>query len=171
MCKFLYITAFYYICVNFHICLHKTVKQYKLCQYIYLNMETKLNDNNKIRKSLAVDVATYELLQDICGKERRPKIDQLKVLIEQEHNRLFASQNNMINFIKKMSEKVKINSDLPVAEEVIDFYSRLNLQQQASLMRLMARNLMVHVDGKEVWGQELDYEVTGAMIKASQKSN
>mgnify|MGYP001205521530 FL=1 len=77
----------------------------------------------------------------------------------------------MINFIKKMSEKVKINSDLPVAEEVIDFYSRLNLQQQASLMRLMARNLMVHVDGKEVWGQELDYEVTGAMIKASQKSD
>ena len=54
-------------------------------------METKLNDNNKIRKSLAVDVATYELLQDICGKERRPKIDQLKVLIEQEHDRLFAS--------------------------------------------------------------------------------
>jgi hypothetical protein len=26
-------------------------------------METKLNDNNKIRKSLAVDVATYELWQ------------------------------------------------------------------------------------------------------------
>ena len=54
-------------------------------------METKLNDNNKIRKSLAVDVATYELLQDICGKERRPKIAELKLLIEQEHNRLFAS--------------------------------------------------------------------------------
>ena len=45
-------------------------------------------DNTKTRKSLAVDVKTYELLQDICSKERRSKIDQLKVLIEKEHERL-----------------------------------------------------------------------------------
>ena len=56
-----------------------------------------------------------------------------------------------------------------MADEVIEFYSRLNLQQQASLMRLMARNLMINLNGNEVWGQELDYEVSGAMIKAHQK--
>ena len=42
----------------------------------------------KIRKSLAVDLKTYTMLQDICGLERRSKIDQLKILIEQEHERL-----------------------------------------------------------------------------------
>ena len=91
MCKFLYKTTSELKYGNFGICLHNPPKYYKICQYIYLDMENKLNDNNKIRKSLAVDVATYDLLQDICGKERRPKIDQLKVLIEKEHDRLFAS--------------------------------------------------------------------------------
>jgi|TARA_R110000824_G_scaffold46631_3_gene133662 hypothetical protein len=41
--------------------------------------------NPKIRKSLALDVHTYNLLQEICNFERRSKIDQLKVLIEREH--------------------------------------------------------------------------------------
>tara|TARA_R100000388_G_C7184896_1_gene130549 strand:+ start:94 stop:270 length:177 start_codon:yes stop_codon:yes gene_type:complete len=45
-------------------------------------------EDNKIRKSLAVDLKTYKMLQDICGKERRSKIEQLKVLIEKEHERL-----------------------------------------------------------------------------------
>jgi hypothetical protein len=49
-----------------------------------------IDENNKIRKSLAVDVKTYDLLQDICGQEHRSKIDQLKVLIEKEHRRLDA---------------------------------------------------------------------------------
>ena len=44
--------------------------------------------NPKLRKSLALDVHTYNMLQDICDKERRSKIDQLKVLIEREHNAL-----------------------------------------------------------------------------------
>jgi len=44
--------------------------------------------NNKTRKSLAVDVSTYDLLQKICDMERRSKIDQLKVLIENEYVRL-----------------------------------------------------------------------------------
>ena len=44
--------------------------------------------NPKIRKSLALDDHTYNMLQDICDKERRSKIDQLKVLIEREHNAL-----------------------------------------------------------------------------------
>jgi|TARA_R100001163_G_scaffold63987_1_gene57116 predicted HAD superfamily hydrolase len=48
----------------------------------------ELLQENKIRKSLAVDLKTYTMLQDICGLERRSKIDQLKILIEQEHERL-----------------------------------------------------------------------------------
>jgi|TARA_R110000803_G_scaffold196749_1_gene260156 ferritin-like protein len=47
-----------------------------------------LIDDGKQRKSLAVDVKTYDLLQDICNQEHRSKIDQLKVLIEKEHKRL-----------------------------------------------------------------------------------
>ena len=39
----------------------------------------------KGRKSLAVDVDTYDLLDDICVIERRSKIDQLRVLIESKH--------------------------------------------------------------------------------------
>ena len=43
------------------------------------------------RKSLAVDQHTYDLLQDICFDQRRSKIDQLKILIEHEHDRLFLA--------------------------------------------------------------------------------
>ena len=46
--------------------------------------------NPKTRKSLALDVRTYNMLQDICNSERRTKIDQLKVLIEMEHKSLFS---------------------------------------------------------------------------------
>ena len=42
----------------------------------------------KGRKSLAVNVDTYNLLQDICNNERRSKIDQLKILIESAHRNL-----------------------------------------------------------------------------------
>jgi len=45
----------------------------------------------KGRKSLAVDVDTYNLLQEICAIERRSKIDQLKVLIENKHQSLVSS--------------------------------------------------------------------------------
>lgn len=48
----------------------------------------ELLQDNKVRKSLAVDLKTYQMLQEICGMERRSKIEQLKVLIEQEHERL-----------------------------------------------------------------------------------
>jgi len=50
--------------------------------------------NPKIRKSLALDVRTYNMLQDICNKERRSKIDQLKVLIEREHKALAINETN-----------------------------------------------------------------------------
>ena len=47
-----------------------------------------MSEGKEIRKSLAVDLKTYTMLQDICGLERRSKIDQLNILIEQEHERL-----------------------------------------------------------------------------------
>tara|TARA_R100001377_G_scaffold85205_2_gene70776 strand:+ start:562 stop:735 length:174 start_codon:yes stop_codon:yes gene_type:complete len=52
------------------------------------NMNEEINP--KIRKSLALDVHTYNMLQEICDTERRSKIDQLKVLIEREHKALIA---------------------------------------------------------------------------------
>lgn len=51
------------------------------------------SENKQVRKSLAVDIDTYNLLQSICERERRSKIDQLKVLIEKEDKRL----NSLIN--------------------------------------------------------------------------
>ena len=48
--------------------------------------------NPKTRKSLALDVRTYNMLQDICNSERRTKIDQLKVLIEREHKIIFPEE-------------------------------------------------------------------------------
>jgi len=44
------------------------------------------------RKSLAVDQATYDLLEEICVQQYRSRIDQLKVLIENEHDRLFGGE-------------------------------------------------------------------------------
>ena len=45
------------------------------------------------RKSLAVDQHTYDLLAEICFDQRRSKIDQLKMLIEHEHDKLFLPWN------------------------------------------------------------------------------
>ena len=54
------------------------------------NITTEINP--KIRKSLALDVHTYNMLQAICDKEHRSKIDQLKVLIEREHKALIDKE-------------------------------------------------------------------------------
>jgi hypothetical protein len=45
------------------------------------------------RKSLAVDQKTYDLLEEICFEERRSRIEQLKILIESEHGRIFGAQD------------------------------------------------------------------------------
>ena len=45
---------------------------------------------DKKRKSLAVDERTYNLLNQICFKGRRSKIDQLKILIENSHDEHFG---------------------------------------------------------------------------------
>jgi hypothetical protein len=57
------------------------------------------------------------------------------------------------------------------AQEVIDLFSRLTLHQQTALMRLISRNLEVEVGSNTYMGYELDYEVVGAVIKATESSN
>jgi|TARA_R110000744_G_C19238345_1_gene548955 hypothetical protein len=44
--------------------------------------------DKKTRKSLAVDIETYDLLQGLCKSENRSKIDQLRHLIGNEHRRI-----------------------------------------------------------------------------------
>ena len=58
-------------------------------------IQTK-RDGKEIRKTLAVDPATYDLLQQICQIEHRSKIDQLKVLIQKEHKRLSVQEHELV---------------------------------------------------------------------------
>jgi len=55
-----------------------------------MNIEKPLEEQHdgSIRKSLAVDRDTYNMLQAICNSERRSKISQLKVLIENAHKQI-----------------------------------------------------------------------------------
>ena len=50
----------------------------------------EVNMKERLRKSLAVDQDTFDLLEAICFSERRSKIDQLKILIEREHKEIFG---------------------------------------------------------------------------------
>lgn len=52
------------------------------------------------------------------------------------------------------------------AQEVIDLFSRMTLHQQAALMRLMSRNLIIELPGDSAMGYELDWNVDGALIAA-----
>jgi hypothetical protein len=53
----------------------------------------------------------------------------------------------------------------PVLEstEIIDLFSRMTLHQQAALMRLMSRNLVIDT-GDLLMGYELDWTVESALI-------
>ena len=48
------------------------------------------------------------------------------------------------------------------ASEVIELFGRLTMHQQAALMRLMSRNLVVELDSESAMGYDLDYDVEGA---------
>jgi hypothetical protein len=79
---------------------------------------------------------------------------------------------NLFNKVKTKKKPVP-QSYKPVleAQEVIDLYSRLTLHQQAALMRLISRNIEVNVGGDTIMGYELDYEVVGAIIRATESSD
>ena len=54
-------------------------------------MAKKKEVNKAVRTSLAVDVETFDMLQEICNVERRNKIQQLQILIKKEHSRKVKS--------------------------------------------------------------------------------
>ena len=68
------------------------------------------------------------------------------------------------------SDKPVPQSYRPVmeAQEIVDVFSRTTLHQQAALLRLISRNLIANIDGQEIHGLDLDYEVEGAIIKATE---
>ncbi len=79
---------------------------------------------------------------------------------------------NLFNKVKPKKKPVP-QSYKPVleAQEVIDLYSRLTLHQQAALMRLISRNIEVNVGGDTYMGYELDYDVVGAIIRATESES
>jgi hypothetical protein len=72
------------------------------------------------------------------------------------------------SMVKKQKQVPQSYRPVLEAQEVIDLFSRLTLHQQAALMRLISRNLEVEVAGEKVMGYDLDYEVVGAVILASE---
>ena len=56
-----------------------------------------MGDFKKGYRTLTVDKVTYDFLEEICKTERRKKIDQLRLLIEESHKELF------IDIEKKLS--------------------------------------------------------------------
>ena len=69
-----------------------------------------------------------------------------------------------------VSDKPVPQSYRPVmeAQEIVDVFSRTTLHQQAALLRLISRNVIVTIDGQDIHGLDLDYEVEGAIIKATE---
>ena len=61
----------------------------------------------------------------------------------------------------------------PVVEapEVVELYSRLTLHHQTALLRLISRNLEIKIGDESLMGYEMDFEVVGAMIKATESTD
>ena len=60
-----------------------------------------MGDFNKGYRTLTVDKATYDLLEEICQWERRKKIDQLRLLIEKSYTKVFSNaEKNVSTFLK-----------------------------------------------------------------------
>ncbi len=57
------------------------------------------------------------------------------------------------------------------AQEIIDVFSRLTLHHQAALLRLISRNMVIQVGGRNNMGYEFKYEVDGAGIVVSPESD
>ena len=57
------------------------------------------------------------------------------------------------------------------APEVVELYSRLTLHHQTALLRLISRNLEIKIGDESLMGYEMDFEVVGAMIKATESTD
>jgi|TARA_R110000772_G_scaffold226668_1_gene337390 hypothetical protein len=54
------------------------------------------------------------------------------------------------------------------SSEVIDLFARLTLHQQAALLRLLSRNMVIDLgDDNRYMGYEFDYNVSGAVISVT----
>ena len=71
-----------------------------------------------------------------------------------------------MNLFSKKKQVQQAYRPVVGAEEVIDLFSRMTLHQQAALMRLMSRNLVIELPGDSAMGYELDWDVQGALIVA-----
>ena len=56
----------------------------------YTNPKKRVLKEPSPRKSLAIDVETYEKLRDICADKKRSLIAELQDRIEIEHERIFG---------------------------------------------------------------------------------
>jgi len=76
-----------------------------------------------------------------------------------------------VNFFSKPgSQRPVPQSYKPVLEssEVIDLFARLTLHQQAALLRLLSRNMVIDLgDDNRYMGYEFDYNVSGAVISVT----
>ena len=64
-----------------------------------------MGDFNKGYRTLTVDKATYDLLEEICKWERRKKIDQLRLLIEKSHTKVSSdTEKNVSTFLNPHRE-------------------------------------------------------------------
>ena len=57
------------------------------------------------------------------------------------------------------------------AAEIIQLFGQLTLHQQAALMRLMSRTLVIRTGNHEIMGYELDFNVDGALVAATTDSD
>lgn len=71
-----------------------------------------------------------------------------------------------MNLFSKKKQVPQAYRPVVGAEEVIDLFSRMTLHQQAALMRLMSRNLVIELPSDSAMGYELDWDVQGALIVA-----
>ena len=59
-----------------------------------------MGDFNKGYRTLTVDKATYDLLEEICKCKRRKKIDQLRLLIEKCYKKVSSdAEKNVSTFL------------------------------------------------------------------------
>jgi len=71
-----------------------------------------------------------------------------------------------VNLFGKKKQVPQSYRPIMEAQEVIDLFSRMTLHQQAALLRLMSRNLMIELPGDSAMGYELDWNVDGALVVA-----
>ena len=69
-------------------------------------------------------------------------------------------------FKKKPAQIPQSYRTVADAAEVIDLFGRMTLHQQAALLRLCSRNLIIEIAGELHMGYDFDWDVDAAMIVA-----